>query len=222
MSGIDQTYVGPRGPGDADPQQAFFGGSSNKPGGSKAALIVAIIATVLSVIGIWMAANADSHADAVGGGLAKLAARHEAFAKETVSKVNAMQVQLSAEATAITVLNDAVAKLQSKAEQSVVDQLNAELKTKASRADVRDLADQLLNKADARTVRRLSRRMSRFDGRLKKVEDLVLPPPPPVDQPPPPQPAASTPPAAAPLLPPGNPHPGGKVEAPAKPVTPVK
>lgn len=229
----ERTYTGPRGPNDNvnDPPL-------NQPasGASVLAIVGAVLAVILAFVAMWMANSADNHAGSVENKVTELRKDHDEFAKATIKKVNAIQVELARDATEITLLNAAVAKLQSKAEQSVVDQLSSELKGKASKASVQDLAAELLNKADARTVRKLSRRLDKYSTRLTVVEDIVLPKPAPEEPAPapaaPPPPAAS--PAAAPMLGPGGrpetpamkPQPlgsvGGKVEPPVKVPAPTK
>lgn len=150
------------------------------------AVCLAVVAALLGVGGLWSASSADGHAKTVDARVDKVVVGHNEFAKATGERFNTVSVALAAQATSIVVLNNAVAKLQTKAEQSVLEKVAKELRDgKADKWIVSDLASQLLKKADAKTVRLLSRRMNRFDTRLVAVEDLVLPkvmnPPPSVE-----------------------------------------
>ncbi len=138
-----------------------------------AALITAILAAILAVVGIVLANSADDHAGAVDKKVVALDKKSAEFAKVTIDKLNAHSVELSADATAISVLNDKVEKLESK---SVVAALAKELREgKASKTSVDILREEVLLKADAKTVKRLARRLNGFNTRLTTIEGIVLP-----------------------------------------------
>ncbi len=135
-----------------------------------AALIIAILAVIVAIVGIVLANSADDHAGAVGGKLVALDKKHGEFVEETVRVVKNIRVELSADATAIADLGKAVDKLESK---SVVADLAKELREgKASKVSLEILRNEVLDKADAKTVRRLAKRMGKFDSRINNIVEL--------------------------------------------------
>lgn len=150
------------------------------------AVCLGLVAILLGGGGLLSASSADNHAKAVDVRVDKAVATQSAFAKATDKRFETVAVALAAQATAIAVLDDAVVKLATKAEQSIVDQLAKELREgKADKWVVQDIAGQLFKKADAKTVRLLSRRMGKLNDRVVKMEDILFPkvmdPPPSVE-----------------------------------------
>lgn len=142
------------------------------------AVSLAFIAALLGGGGVLSAISADNHAKTVDARVDSVVTKHGAFVNDISERFKTVSVALAEQATSIVVLDNAVAKLQTKAEQSVVDRLADELRTnKASRSEVRDIASQLLAKADAKTVKALSSRMGKLDGRVVKLEGVVFPKP---------------------------------------------
>jgi len=221
----EQTYVGPRDPNDDRANDIHPNQTS---GGAFIAIAIASIALILGFIGIWLGNSADSHADVVEEKVGELGKTQLAYAKQVGDMFDTVAVKLARQATEIDLLEVAVTKLNSKAEQSMVDKLAKEIRDgKANKWEVEELASQILNKADKATVRRLARRVGKFDTRLKKVEELVLPAPEapvpaPADKPVPPLAAKEAPkvPSAAPASVPQplGAGPGGRPEVPVKPV----
>ena len=197
--------------------------SSSTPGGVFLAVGLAVLAIVIAFVGIWIGNSADGKAVAVNVRVTKLQTEsNESWAKQLKWNEKAA-AELAAQSTRTDDLEFAVNKLQTKAEQKLVDQLVLEMKDKASNTRVEELASNLLNKADKKAVDRIVRRMG---GMTKRVDNIVnlnklieVAPVAPAAPPPPPAPAAKV------VAPVAQPHavvsvpatgPSGRPETPAR------
>lgn len=218
----DNTFTGPRGPQDSVPDSDPIKPPTS--GGTFLAIGMGLLAIILASIGIWSAANADNHSLQVDGRVTSLAGEVSTNQKAQGKWNKWAEGELAREVTEVTLLNDAVAKLQTKAEQSVLDKLAEEMKgaDKATNRRVTILASDLLTKADDKTVRRLSRRIGKFNTRLVAVENIVLPPKPlvPFVKEPVPAPAAVPVPVKIPVAAPPA-APSSKPSAPTPVAAPV-
>jgi hypothetical protein len=159
----NDTYVGPAIDSEGRP-------STTTPGGVYVAIGVAILAVVLAFVGIWVGTSADSKAETTNARVTKLQDETTAAWQKQFKWNDATAAELAAQSTRTDELEVAVDKLQTKAEQKLVDQLILEMKDKESVTRVNELASGLLLKADKKSVDRIVRRMG---GMTKRVNNLV-------------------------------------------------
>lgn len=160
--------------------------NSSTPGGVYIAIGCAILAIVLAFVGIWIGSSAGTKAETVDGRVTKLQAEATEAWKKQLKWNDATAAELAAQSTRTDLLEVAVGKLQTKAEQKLVDQIILEMKDKSSVARVQQLASDLLLKADKKAVDRIVRKVNKMNSRLIAVEGIVLPKPAPAAPPPPP------------------------------------
>lgn len=164
-SNPNDTYVGPVIENDG-------GRSSSTHGGVYVAIGLAVLAIAIAFGGIWIGNSADNKAVAVDNRVTKLKAESDAAWKVQVKWNKETEADLAYAATRTDLLEAAVDKLKTKAEQKLVDQLVEEMKGKASNDRVTELASELMNKADKDAVKRIVRQVRKMDKRVDNIVNL--------------------------------------------------
>lgn len=161
----EHTYTGPAIENEDRP-------NSSTPGGVYIAIGVAIVALVIAFVGVWIGSSAESQAKSVDGRVTKLQTESDAAWKVQTKWNKETEADLALAATRTDLLDVAVGKLQTKAEQKLVDQIMLEMKDKSSVARVQQLASDLLLKADKKSVDRIVRRVRNMDKRVENIVSL--------------------------------------------------
>jgi len=153
-----------------NPESEFFNDSKKSVAIGFAAIILAALAMVLAVLSWSSASSAGNFAQAVATDVSGLAKSQAETAVVNNDRFQQVAVRLANQATQLTLMGEAMVKLESK---SVVAQLADELrKGKASKAEVSSISSQLFDKADKSTVKLLARRIGRFDKRISNIVEL--------------------------------------------------
>ena len=151
-------------------EDSFFNGGKKSAAIGFAAIILAALAMILAVLAWMSASSVENFAQAVATDVSGLAKSQAETAVVNNDRFQQVAVRLANQATQLTLMGEAMVKLESK---SVVAQLADELrKGKASKAEVSSISSQLFDKADKKSVDRLARRIGRFDKRINNLVEL--------------------------------------------------